>query len=438
VPLIPRLQRERTLTTRPGGRILTNTAVWSPDSEWIVFDTRSDPAGELFDGTRIELVHVRSGDCRTLYESRDGACCGVATFHPREPKVAFILGPEQPTADWTYGPSRRRGVVVDLRQPGVAVGLDACDLVPPFTPGALRGGSHVHVWSPDGELVSFTYEDQVLAGLPPGSGDRNQRNVGVTLMNRPVAVPRSHPRNHDGSGFSVLVTRTVNNPRLGSDEISRAFEEAWVGTGGYVRPDGTRQRWALAFQGRVVAEDGNPVDEVFLVELPDELTVGGDGPLEGTPTRRPTPPRGTRQRRLTNTTARKHPGLRGPRHWLRSSPDGTRIGLLMADDQGIIQFWTVSPNGGEPVQVTDNPYPVGSAFTWFPDGSGVALVCDHSVCRVDVATGRTERLSARTDDPTRPRPEACVVAPDGQSIAFVRRLPASAGPNNQICLLELG
>ena len=40
--------------------------------------------------------------------------------------------------------------------------LDARDLLPPFTPGALRGGTHVHQFSPDGHVVSSTYEDHVL------------------------------------------------------------------------------------------------------------------------------------------------------------------------------------------------------------------------------------------------------------------------------------
>ena len=31
-----------------------------------------------------------------------------------------------------------------------------------YTPGALRGGSHVHVFSPNGERVSFTYNDHVM------------------------------------------------------------------------------------------------------------------------------------------------------------------------------------------------------------------------------------------------------------------------------------
>ena len=65
-----------------------------------------------------------------------------------------------------------QGVVVRAARPGVIERLDARDLVPPFTPGALRGGSHVHLFSPDGRLVSFTYEDAVLDAPPRIEGDK--------------------------------------------------------------------------------------------------------------------------------------------------------------------------------------------------------------------------------------------------------------------------
>ena len=155
-----------------------------------------------------------------------------------------------------------------------------------------------------------------------GPHDVNQRNIGISVPGQSIRVSRDHPRNHDGSTFSVLVTRSVNKPRPGSDEISRAFEEAWIGTSGYVRVDGTRQRHALAFQGHVITPGGATISEVFVVDLPDNVTIPGDGPLQGTAITRPAPPRGTQQRRLTYTANRKYPGLQGPRHWLRSSPDG--------------------------------------------------------------------------------------------------------------------
>jgi dipeptidyl aminopeptidase/acylaminoacyl peptidase len=442
---------------------LTNVNVWSPDSRWIVYDTRSDPAGEKFDGRTIEIVNVETREVREIYRARNGAHCGVATFSPTASKVAFILGPENPTDDWQYNAWHRQGVVVDIEltpdtghrpQGGhltpfsPAVPLDARDITPPFTPGALRGGTHVHVFSGDGQWVSFTYEDHVLAELDArcrvsGVGCRNelahefnQRNVGISVPLRSVQVVHDHLRNHDGSKFSVLVTRTVNETQAGSDEISKAFEDAWVGAHGYVRDDGTRQRRALAFQGLVKTASGTTIAEAYVVDIPDDITQPGDGPLEGTATTRPCPPRGTRQRRLTFTSDRKHPGLQGPRHWLRSSPDGSRIACLMRDDEGIVQIWTISPNGGEPQLLTRNAFDVASAFTWSPDGRSIAYVADNSVFVSDAATGAATRLTPRSAAAAALRSEACVFSPDGKRIAYVRPVETGGVTHNQIFVVS--
>ncbi len=425
---------ERQVTRGPGGRIITNIGAWSPDSRWIVYDTRSDAAGERFDGSTIEMVNVETGEIKTLYRSTNGAHCGVATFHPREWKVVFILGPENPTPDWQYSAFHRQGVIVDVQQSGRAVNLDARDLTPPFTPGALRGGSHVHVWDTHGDWVSFTYEDHVMAQFTNASpaNDINLRNIGVSVPGWPVSVSRDHPRNHGGQFFSVLVTRTTANPKPGSDEIKKAFEEGWVGTNGYVRADGTRQKRALAFQGHVVTTKGETASEIFIVDLPEDLTVPGDGPLAGTETRMPFPPRGVIQRRLTFTAEQRFPRVQGPRHWLRCSPDGSRIAFLMKDDNGIVQLWTVSPNVGPPVCVTKNPWPIASAFTWSPDGRHIAHVMDNSVCLTEITSGRTMRLTKRFSDAESPRPEACVFSADGRKVAYVRRVVSDGGEFNQI------
>ena len=404
-----------------GRCVLTNCNVWSPDSQWIAFDSRSDPAGSVFDGTRIQMVNVETREVRIVYESHNGANCGVVTVHPTEPIVAFIHGPEFPTAEYSYGPSKRFGVMLDVlasggRKPPVGVEeaggcrpplapLDARDLAPPFTPGALRGGSHVHIWNPAGDRISFTYEDDIAA---PGL-----RTIGVTLPHTLVTVPKTHPRNHDG-GFSFLVAKVVPNPEPGSDEIGRAVEEAWLGS------------HSLAFQGFVVPRrGGEAVPEVFVANLPTGSIAPGDGPLQGTRTELPFPPRGVTQRRLTVG------GIHGPRHWLRSSPDGSRIAFLRNDARGVVQLWTVSPNGGDAVQVTDNEHPVASAFTWHPDGRRIALILDHSVCLVDATTGVTTRATPRTDDA--PRPEACVISPDGKVVAFVRH----TGGRNRLCVVDV-
>jgi hypothetical protein len=417
---------ERQVTSAPHGHVLTNINVWSPDSRWIVYDVRS--LDSVFDGTRIEQVNVDTGEVQLLYESKNGAACGVVTYHPREPKVIFILGPENPSADWTYGASRRRGAMVEVRRPGEARPLDAMNYAPPFTPGALRGGSHVHVFSPDGAAVSFTYEDEVLARLgATGEHDLNQRTIGVSVSagREGVRVARSHPRNHDGDAFTVVVARTVNSPRPGSDEINRAFEEGWV-----IGRDGRR---ALAFLGQVTAPDGREHAEVFIVDLPADLTRAGDAPLEGTTTRRPAPPQGVVQRRLTSTSSRKYPGIATtPRHWLRASPDGSQVAFLMKDDAGVVQLWTVAPAGGEPRQVTRNATAVASAFTWSPDGRSIAHVMDHSVFVTEVASGRGTRLTPRSPDATAPLALACVFSPDGRQIAFMRNVSRAGATFSQV------
>jgi hypothetical protein len=430
---------ESQITDAPHGHILTNVNVWSPDSQWIVYDTRSDPFGDVFDGRTIEVINVNSREVRCLYRSQHGAHCGIATFSPVAKKVVFVLGPENPTRDWEYAPWHRQGLIVDMDDENRATALDARDITPPFTRGALRGGSHVHVFSGDGRWVSFTYEDHLLA-MPGVSGrqqrDDNQRNIGVSAPVGPVKVPNGHPRNHDGSAFSVLVTRTVNAPRPGSDEIAKAFEEGWVGSNGYLRSDGTRQNRAVAFQGHVATPSGETISEVFVADIPDDVTAPGDEPLEGTSTTRPAPPKGTRQRRLTYTATRKFPGLQGPRHWLRSASDGSRIAFLMRDERGVVQLWTISPHGGEPQQVTRNTFDIASAFTWSPAGDFVAYVADNSVFVTDVATGRSTRLTERSDASAAPRPQACVFSPDGTRIAYVRPVKKNGQIWNQIFVVH--
>lgn len=141
----------------------------------------------------------------------------------------------------------------------------------------------------------------------------------------------------------------------------------------------------------------------------------------------PAPPLGVTQRRLT------FGGVGGPRHWLRSSPDGSRIGFLRSDRNGVVQLWTVSPGGGDAVQVTAGRQAVESAFTWHQDGERVACVIGGRVCAVNATTGRVHPLTAPGAADVAPRPEACVFSPDGSRVAFVRRLPHGGRSYNQIC-----
>lgn len=401
---------EKQITFASRHHQLTNINVWTADSQWLAFDVR--PSGASFTSQTIERVNVNTGEVEVLYQAKDGAHVGVVTVSPTlPPRYVCIHGPEHPDESWHYDFHHRRGVIV---AEGQAENLDACDITPPFTPGALRGGSHVHVFSPDGTRISFTYNDHVMH-------ERDQRldlrNVGIAVPLRSVKPEKQHPREYDGSHFCVLISETTASPQPGSDQINRAYEECWIGNLGYQKPDGSWQRWAIAFIGDTLSTTGEKCPEVFVVDLPEALeayAMPGGLPLEGDNDHLPAPPAGVRQRRITTTQ-----GLAlQPRHWLRSSPDGSAIAFLMADSQQVIQLWRVSPNGGKPHQVTRLPSSIQSAFSWRPCGEAIAFICDNSVMLCRMATGECQRLTVRHSET--PSGEAVVWSPDGKQIAFMR------------------
>ncbi len=198
--------------------------------------------------------------------------------------------------------------------------MDARNIVPPFTPGALRGGTHAHSWSEDGKWISFTYNDDVIDQLSKkDSTVKDLRVVAVMNDSKHVIVPdTSNLENNNGRFFSAVVTVVTDHPAPGSDEIDKAFDEGWIGTNGYVNQKGIRQKRAIAFQGNVRDNNGKTKTEVFVADLPDDITKAKQGcALEGTTTTRPCVPEGVSQRRITFMDK----GIQGPRFWLRSTPD---------------------------------------------------------------------------------------------------------------------
>ncbi|WP_241646586.1 DUF3748 domain-containing protein [Rosenbergiella metrosideri] len=400
------------VTTRLQHHQLTNAQVWSADGQSLVYDLR--PAQHLFTSKSVEKIQVETGEVTEIYRASQGAHVGVITAHPQiNDRFVCIHGPESPDDGWQYDVHHRRGVI--LSSGGVET-LDACDITPPFTLGALRGGSHVHMFSREGDRISFTYNDHVMRQR---AIEEDQRNVAIALPHHPVTVLNKAHREHDGTYFCVVVSQTTGIPQPGSDQISRAFEEGWIGDSGYINHSGQRQRWALAFIGETVSAAGHSVPEIFIVDLPEDFGAyqcAGEYPIEGTEYRLPAPPAGIKQRRLTFSEGR---GVAlQPRHWLRSSPDGSMIAFLMADINDVIQLWVISPNGGEPQQLTAGRHDVQSAFTWHPLGQALTFVLDNQVVIYDIHLGTTIPLTDRTS--TAPCAEAVVWSPKGDKIAFMR------------------
>lgn len=401
------------LTFDPYTHSLDNNDNYSHDDQWLVYDTRTD-AG-IQEGTTIEKVHVRSQEIVRLYtapgSSSSGPGVAAASYHPSKMQVVFIHGLLDHTPDRPYAQWRRFGMLLDEAQGGKASPVDARDVRTPFTVGALRGGTHRHEFSGDGKWIGFTYNDALMAD----KGEKyNLRTIGVMHLDDPVMIDgQTDGSNFNGTARCALVVKVTPEPRPGSDEVKRAAWDSWIGTHGYTRTDGKLQR-ARAFLGTVISMDGQEVQELFVVDIPDDITTSGDdGPLEGTLDEMPMRVRGATQRRLTDTTESKFPGFTGN---VRSSPDGTMLACLAKDDDGIDQVVIASPLNGNPKPLTAFDTPVQSDVRWHPNGRHVCFVQGNAVLVADVTTGQACPVTEISTEP----PFALVWSRNGDNIAFNR------------------
>lgn len=437
---------EEQLTFGSQNHDLDNNDNFAPDDSWLAFDTRVD-AGAIISNAVIGKVNLADGVVSEIYREPSpkpwGPGVGAANVNPVDGSVSFIRGLSSAIVDRSYDLCRRGGACSRLTESNASIWIDSRDVIPPFTPGALRGGTHRHEWSNDGQWIGFTYNDAILAEMEERTGRKlDLRTVGVAtaIKNDQPLVPEGK-ENHQGEWFSVVAVRVVPEPQPGSDEISRAFEDGWVGDSGYRKSDGSWQKRARAFLGNIRTKGGQEHTEVFIVDLPDQIDVPSEeGPLEGTIDTMPSPPFGTVQRRLTFTEDRAFPGVSlVPRHWVRSSRDGEWIVFLAKDDDGIVQANIVSPRGGPIRQVTRQATPIQSSVRWSPDGRRVLYVCGNAVTVCDalpdsVSFGQSNTLTS----PTREVPESPVWSRNGKTIAFNRQVVATDGVwYKQIFLIHL-
>lgn len=410
---------------------LDNNDNFSPDGEWLVYDTRTDDGG-IAESARIERVNIETGEKQVLFDIKGNAAwgpgAGAVSYSFKENAVVFIHGLSTSTKENPYQQWRRTGVIIHDDRPNVPVYMDARDVMPPFTPGALRGGTHRHEWSGDGQWIGFTYNDAILKALEDSTGEkRNLRTIGVSKKGRAVRVDKND-ENVSGEWFSALVVRVVPNPAPESDEISHAASDSWVGTNGYVTQNGTRQI-ARAFLGTVKDKNGHDVPEVFIVDIPEDITQPGPlGPLEGTNTDFPMPPKGAVQRRLTFTADSSHPGCSGI---VRSSPDGSQLAFLAKDANGVSQIFTISPNGGKARQITEYTSDIAGNLRWHPDGKHVTYVYEGSIVLCEVGDAPFKERTRILTEPSEFAASNLVWSTDGKVLAFNRLMKNDAGKGVQ-------
>ena len=425
------------LTNAAYGHTIHNTQVFSRDDQWIVFDTRNDDT-QIGETSKIEMVNVHTGTIIELYatqnQSKFGPGVGAATFSPMQDSVLFIHGIRNATSENPYSITRRTGIAVDIKHPGKPIFMDARDIQAPYTAGALRGGTHAHTWSGDGQWISFTYNDYVLEQLSKtDSSIKDLRTVGV-MVPQAVVVKTDVDvfENFSGEMFSVVAAEVVSDAQWGSDEIDKAFDETWIGKNGYINRLGNRQKKAIAFQGNVRDNEGKPKTEVFVLDLPDfPFKPKPNKPLQGTPDTCPNVPVGFHQRRITFTQN----GIEGPRHWLRTTSDGELIAFFAKDTDGIIQIFGVSPNGGAIIQITKNKFSVEGPFNFSLDGKYIAYAADNSILITEIQNGKAHRITKRFEDWEKPL-NAPVWSYKGDKIAFNRKVKFSDGEYIQIFILE--
>lgn len=401
---------------------LDNNLNFSPDDQWLAYDTRAFSGG-IRNTLTLEKVNVNTQQIVVIRSATNpitdkGPGMGAVSYFPNSDTVIAIHGPETSTG-LTYEGYRRYGAMFSPTD-GTAslVAADARDVTFPLTPGAMRGGTHRHEPSGDGQWVGFTYNDQIMAGL-----GKDLRTIGIMKLNSPVDVDEDPlGENHDGTAFSVLLVKVKpqNEVLPDTEEISQASDDSFVGDNGYLTPGGTMQR-ARAFVGRTrrTLPNGTVVNrnELFVVDIPTDITVPGpDGPLEGTATTFPMPPAGTVQRMLTMSDS-------DVGEIVRSSKDGSRIAFSKVAPNGERQIFLTSPLGGDPVQATFLP---GGSYKpwWHPSGDYLLSIANNSIWGTNVIPGDPnfgQSWMITQPTPAAP-PDALVVSHSGNLIAFNRQL----------------
>ena len=184
---------------------MDNNLNWSPDCRWIAYDTRAFSGG-IGNTLALEKVDIQTQEIVTIYTASNpdptngfGPGAAAVSYFPMGDTVIAIRGID----GVPYGGTARFGAMVSPTNGTVGsfdyVISDARDVTEPFTPGALRGGTHRHEPSGDGPWIGFTYNDQIMADL-----GTNLRTIGVTKLGTPVDVDYALG-NQDGVGLSVLV-----------------------------------------------------------------------------------------------------------------------------------------------------------------------------------------------------------------------------------------
>lgn len=83
------IYKERQITFDLCNHQLSNINVWTPDSQWLVYDLRPD--GGSFTSKTIEKIHVNTREVTQIYQANSDAHVGVVTVSPNNPPVMLLF-----------------------------------------------------------------------------------------------------------------------------------------------------------------------------------------------------------------------------------------------------------------------------------------------------------------------------------------------------------
>ena len=365
------------LTQSAGGHTIHHNSVFSPNDEWIVFDSRNDDT-KIGETSTIGMVNVKTGKEIILYKTDNqtvyGPGVGAASFSPKESTVLFIHGLYDADQEKPYDMTRRFALAINTDKPMQGIHMDARDVLSPYRPGSLRGGTHSHCWSHDGQLISFTYNDEFV--------DPDLRVVGVMIPSENEIVVPISKGNNNGKFYSSIVSDVVRDPKRGSDEISKAFDECWLSGSG---------QSTIAFQGNTRNEKGETITEIYTVAIDPDI-IRTDSAAVGKEGERPRVPHGVRQRRLSRTVK----GLSDLRHWLRASPDGSFVYALAKDDQGQNQLIQCEVSTGEFEYISSFDFSISSPINISHKGDKITFVANNNVYVLHLKSKKLEKLTSNS------------------------------------------
>jgi hypothetical protein len=406
---------ETQLTFSPKGHDLDNNDNFSPDGQYLVYDSRETVGPSIDYCQTVEKVSLETGKEILLYRpeaivggDRPAPGVGAASYSPVVDAVAFIHGPPVSELDvrGPYGKPNRNGASVPGDGSGALTWLDYRDIATdrPTIPGAHRGGTHRHEYSADGERIGFTYDDFLLP--------QYDRTVGY-MEKHPEAPAGS---THYFANLVPIVPRGTAEP----GQIEKAWGDSWVGRDGAIR----------AFIGMVREEDGSYQQSLFTVSVPKsvDITTAGSGDADTFPT----PPEGTHIRRVTHGWAE---GI------VRGTLDGTRIAYYGHDDKGVSQIFVVPVDGGDnhpdkakqPRQATAFPNDVTEGLRWHPTDPIIFCLAENGVAAVWVGNDDDFGKQVWVVEPDNgPERHKLVVSQDGALVAYNKAVPTYDAAGNRI------